>query len=82
MKRKEIISELIGIAERLGIKIIEDRLLKKGGYCRVFMNKYLIMDKKTSEKDKMDLLIKALKRNNLDEIYITPRIRELCNEEE
>ncbi|MEA1912322.1 MAG: hypothetical protein U9N06_00595 [candidate division WOR-3 bacterium] len=82
MKRKEIISELIRIAERLEIKIIEDRLLKKGGYCRVFMNKYLIMDKKILEKDKMDLLIEALKRNNLDEIYITPRIRELCNEEE
>lgn len=82
MKREEIIAELLRIAEKLNIKIIEDRLLKRGGYCRVLMNKYLIMDRDINNKEKMELLIDALKNNNLEDIYITPKIRELCSGED
>ncbi|MEO0293984.1 MAG: hypothetical protein ABIN61_07175 [candidate division WOR-3 bacterium] len=81
MKRKEILAELIQVACKIGIKIIEDKLLQKGGYCRVFNNKYVIMDKRISEEDKMRILIEALKRNDLDNIYLTPKIRELCAKE-
>ncbi|MBN1695187.1 hypothetical protein JW879_07300 [candidate division WOR-3 bacterium] len=82
MKKREILAELTRIAFKIGIKIIEDKLLKKGGYCRVFKNKYIIMDKRISEEDKLNILIKALKRNNLENIYLTPKIRELCSEKE
>jgi hypothetical protein len=82
MKKREILAELTRIACKIGIKIIEDKLLKKGGYCRVFKNKYIIMDKRISEEDKLKILIKALKRNDLENIYLTPRIRELCSEKE
>jgi hypothetical protein len=82
MKKREILAELTQIACKIGIKIIEDKLLRKGDYCRVFKNKYVIMDKRISEEDKMDILIKALKRNNLENIYLTPKIRELCSENE
>lgn len=81
MKKEEIIAELFGLAEKLGIKVIEDKLLKKGGYCRVFELKYLIVDKRLSLDDKIELLISTLKRHNLDDIYLTPKIRELCSEE-
>ncbi len=80
MKKEEIIAELIRIALRLGIKIIEDRLLIKGGYCRVLTDKYLIIDRDISPNDKIELLISALKKNNLNNIYLTPKIRELCTE--
>ncbi len=82
MKKREILAELTRIACKIGIKIIEDKLLKKGGYCRVFKNKYIIMDKRISDEDKLNILIKALKRNNLENIYLTPKIRELCSEKE
>jgi hypothetical protein len=82
MKKREILVELTRIACKIGIKIIEDKLLKKGGYCRVFKNKYIIMDKRISEEDKLNILIKALRRNNLENIYLTPKIRELCTEKE
>jgi hypothetical protein len=82
MKKKEILAELTQIACKIGIKIIEDRLLKKGGYCRVFKNKYVIMDKRISEEDKLNILIKALQKNNLENIYLTPKIRELCTEKD
>jgi len=78
MKKEEIIVELVRIAERLGIKIIEDKLLRKGGHCRVFTIKYIIMDKRISTNDKIELLVSALKSQNLDDIYLTPKIRELC----
>jgi len=80
MKKEEIIAELIRITLRLGIKIIEDRLLIKGGYCRVFTDKYLIIDRDISPNDKIELFISALKKNNLNNIYLTPKIRELCTE--
>jgi hypothetical protein len=82
MKKEEILAELTQIACKIGIKIIEDKLLKKGGYCRVFENKYVIIDKRISEEDKLKILIKALQRNNLENIYLTPKIRELCTEKE
>ncbi len=82
MKRREILAELTRIACKIGIKIIEDKLLKKGGYCRVFKTKYIIMDKRISEEDKLKILITALKRNDLENIYLTPKIRELCTENE
>ena len=82
MKKREILAELTRIACKIGIRIIEDKLLKKGGYCRVFKNKYIIMDKRISEEDKLKILIKALKRNDLENIYLTPKIRELCSEKE
>jgi hypothetical protein len=82
MKKREILAELTQVACKIGIKIIEDKLLKKGGYCRVFKDKYIIMDKRISEADKLDILIKALKRNDLDNIYLAPRIRELCTNNE
>jgi hypothetical protein len=40
------------------------------------------MDKRISEEDKMNILIKALKRNDLENVYLTPKIRELCSENE
>ncbi len=82
MKRREILAELTQIACKIGIKIIEDKLLKKGGYCRVFKDKYIIMDKSISEEDKLNILIKALKRNDLENVYLAPKIRELCTENE
>jgi hypothetical protein len=82
MKKREILAELTQIACKIGIKIIEDKLLKKGGYCRVFKNKYIIMDKRISEEDKLNILIKALRKNDLENIYLTPKIRELCSEKE
>jgi hypothetical protein len=82
MKKREILAELTQIACKIGIKIIEDKLLKKGGYCRVFKNKYVIMDKRISEEDKLNILIKALRKNDLENIYLTPKIRELCSEKE
>jgi hypothetical protein len=82
MKKREILAELTQIACKIGIKIIEDKLLKKGGYCRVFKNKYIIMDKRISEEDKLKILIKALRKNDLENIYLTPKIRELCSEKE
>jgi hypothetical protein len=82
MKKREILAELTQIACKIGIKIIEDKLLKKGGYCRVFKNKYIIMDKRISEEDKLKILIRALRKNDLENIYLTPKIRELCSEKE
>jgi hypothetical protein len=41
-----------------------------------------IIEDRISEEDKMNILIKALKRNNLENVYLTPKIRELCSENE
>jgi len=41
-----------------------------------------IIEKRISEEDKLKILIRALKRNDLENIYLTPKIRELCTEKE
>jgi hypothetical protein len=80
------LSQLEGLADKLGIHIryekIEDELTGTGGLCRIEGNYILIIHSKAGVKEKIQIMIEALRRFDLNDIYVRPALRELLEENE
>jgi len=80
------LSLLEELADRLGIpiryEIIKDELTGPGGLCRVDGEFILLIDTKATAKEKIEIMTEALRRFDLDGIYIKPALRELLEEYE
>jgi hypothetical protein len=86
MDEHSIIDHLEELAERLGIKIRyepikqdEDLVRLVGGLCLLRGEYVLIIDSKAAARDKIRTFAEALRRFDLDQIYIKPAIRELLD---
>ncbi len=85
MKLKEkdydnIIQELKDIINNLGIQIRFEKGDFKGGYCLLKNKKLIVINKIQSSKRKIYILSKALAEIGVDDIYISPKIREIIEE--
>jgi len=72
------------LAVRLGIKVLYESLTAESssrtwGYCRINGEDYLIINKRTSIKERIHILIDAVKRFDLSEIYIMPALRKILD---
>jgi len=80
------LSLLEELADRLGIpiryEIIKDELTGPGGLCRVNGEFILIIDSTAAAKEKIQIMTEALRRFDLDGIYVRPALRELLEEYE
>jgi hypothetical protein len=84
MDDSEIISQLKELAERLGITVRYESIegsLHAGGFCRVNGQDLVIVNKKGTAREKMCVLVDALKRYDLSGIYILPSLRALLEVE-
>ena len=75
------LSLLEELADRLGIPIryetIHDELTGLGGLCRIEEKYHLIIDSKATPKEKIQIMVKALRHFDLRTIYVRPALREL-----
>ena len=84
MKPEQIYQELIDLAEKLEITVLEQNLRKTGvkaksGLCKV-KGKYLfIMDKHKSIYKKIKILSSHLAHMPHEDVYIVPAVRELLD---
>ncbi len=80
------LSHLEGLADKLGIpiryEIIKDELTGPGGLCRIEGKYILIIHSKATLKEKMQIMIEALRQFDLGDIYVKPALRELLEEYE
>jgi len=80
------LSLLEELADKLGIpiryEIIKDELTGLGGLCRVDGKFILIIDSTAIAKEKIEIMTDALRRFDLDDIYVRPALRELLEEYE
>jgi N-dimethylarginine dimethylaminohydrolase len=78
------LSLLEELADKLGItiryEIIKDELTGPGGLCRIEGKYILIIHSKATVKEKMQIMIKVLRRFDLGDIYVRPALRELLEE--
>ena len=69
------------LADRLGIPIrcepISDDLTGPGGLCRIEGTHTLLIDSKATVEEKIRIMTDALRRFDLDAIYVKPALREL-----
>jgi len=81
MDDKATLYELEELAQRVGITVRYEPLkiegfVHTGGFCRVHGKEFVIINKKAAPWEKMHILIDALKRHDLSQIYILPSLRE------
>ena len=84
MRRKQVYQHLIEVAEKTGIRVIEQNLRATGvnaqsGLCRVKGESVFIMDKHLTINEKIQTLSASLKQMPLEDIYIMPAVRDLLD---
>jgi len=77
---EEILIELKSVADQLGASIRFEKGDFKGGYCIIHEKKVIVINKLTNLQRKVMILSSALKELGVDEIYLSPRIREVIEE--
>ena len=80
MTQKEILNELEEIASGAGLKVKYDKLETKGGECLVEGKPYVIINAGLPEEEKISILVSALKKVDLEGIFLKPKIREVIKE--
>ncbi len=82
MNREQLFEQLISALEKCGI-IVEFRNLGdseiniKSGLCEAGSRRMLIMDKRLPLQQKIELSLKTLESENIDDIFVPPAIREM-----
>lgn len=72
---RNILSELEKICERLNVTVRYEKTSAKGGIC-MFNSKYIvIIDKKSSDEYKANVLAKSLKTFDLNNLHLKPAVR-------
>jgi hypothetical protein len=77
---EEFIQELKALAVQLGAEVRFEKGDFKGGYCLLKESKIIVINKMANLQRKAIILSMALKELGIDEIFLTPRLRELINE--
>ena len=83
LKEKEfedIIQELKALAAQLGAEVRFEKGDFKGGYCLLKESKVIVINKMANLQRKVMILSMALKELGIDEMYLTPKIREIIDE--
>ena len=75
----EIVQDLKSLASQLGATVRFEKGYFKGGYCILHDSKVIVINKMTNLQRKAMILSAALKELGVDEIYLTPRMREIIN---
>jgi hypothetical protein len=77
---EEFIQDLKGLAVQLGAEVRFEKGDFKGGYCLLKESKVIVINKMANLQRKAMILSMALKELGIDEVFLTPRLRELIDE--
>lgn len=78
-KDRDLFVLLYETASSAGIEVIEDRINRKGGVCRVEGRVHVIFDEQAPYREKNRLILDAIEKTNPDETYLPPRVRSLLS---
>jgi len=81
-KQKELFGLLYETARNAGIEIIEDRINRKGGVCRLKERLVVVFDAQAPYQERNRLILDAISQVNRDYLYLPPRVRMLLEEGE
>jgi hypothetical protein len=77
---EDIIQDLKSLAAQLGAEVRFEKGDFKGGYCILKESKVIVINKMANLQRKVMILSMALKELGIDQIYLTPRLREIIDE--
>lgn len=82
IKEKEfeiVLNDLKSLATQMGAKVRFERGDFKGGYCIIKEDRVIVINKLSSLQKKVMILAAALNELGIDEVYLTPKLREVIN---
>ena len=87
MTREELLIQLEELAGRLNIQVQYESLKSEdpetfGGYCRSNDQHMIILHSKASTGRKIEIITEALKRFDIDDVYLLPALREHLQKED
>ncbi|HEX2962057.1 MAG: hypothetical protein HF300_18345 [Ignavibacteria bacterium] len=77
---EEILKDLKALAGELGATVRFEKGDFKGGYCLLKESKVIVINRMANQQRKAMILSAALKELGIDQIYLTPRLREVIDE--
>ena len=81
MRDTKVLMELEALAEKLGIRVVQERLSRtRSGLCRLRDQYMLFIDRSLEEQKKVEVMVGALSRFALDETQMLPGIRQMLEE--
>ena len=79
----EVLEELVAAAERCGIEVRREKLLREIGYrarsgsCRVKEKNLVILDRDQAPAEQLEVLAEALRERDLETLYLSPAARRM-----
>ncbi len=86
MKPDQLYHNLKETAEKIGITVKEHNFRNAGihvssGLCKIREEQFFIMDKRLSVREKIETLTECLKEMNLEDVYVTPAVRDFLKKQ-
>ena len=79
-QQKELFSLLYETACNAGIEIIEDKINRKGGICRLNSRLVVVYDANAPVHERNRLILEAISQMNPDYVYLPPKVRQIMDE--
>ena len=82
-----MVEELAQAAERIGLQVRRERLLReigyraRGGACRLREKDLVIIDSAQPPADQLEVLLEALRTRDLETLYLSPAARRLLQDQ-
>lgn len=86
-KGTALLQELKTLADQLGIRVREEKLLREAGYqvrggsCRVHGQEMVFLDRDLPLSDRVEILLDELSRRELDRKTLSPSLRRFLGDE-
>jgi len=83
--KDSILQSLIELAEKLSVKVIfknlqDEEFIIRGGMCSVKGETLILIDSRSSFEEQIKIFCRELKKFNLDNIFISPLLREILED--
>jgi hypothetical protein len=81
-----LVDELSEAARRLGLEVRREKILRevgyraRGGACRFRDRNLIILDREMTSADQVEILVEALRGQDLEGLYLSPAARRLIEE--
>lgn len=86
-REESLLEELKKLAGQLGIQVRQEKLLRDAGYrvrsgsCRLHETNVILLDRALPPAAQIDILVEELQARPLDDLYVSPDVRQLFHVE-
>ena len=81
----KIVDELAGVAERAGLQVRREKIMReigyrtRGGACRLRDHDLVIIDRAQPAAEQLEVLAEALRSRDLETLYLSPAARRIVH---